>query len=163
MCVLAFTRLIQRERPQLDAYPIMHLNRGPNIQVSDKVFCNWRFMYASWILGPDQGRGHYGIFAKWSILRGSSPRSDLKRLTCRFYQYIKIFKIKVNISAFLAAWMFDNKPYILKIGLRGYCTPGPYFWRLCAFSQKVNNLWTKYPMDLVRNVPRNSEITVLLT
>ena len=20
--------------------------------------------------------------------------------------------------------------------LRGYCTPGPYFWRLCAFSQK---------------------------
>ena len=46
--------------------------------------------------------------------------------------------------------------------LRGYCTSGPYFWRLCAFSQKIKQLRTKYPMDLVRNVPRNSKITVLL-
>ena len=47
--------------------------------------------------------------------------------------------------------------------LRGYCPPGPYFWRLCAFSQKIKQLRTKYPiMDLVRNVPRNSKITVLL-
>ena len=46
--------------------------------------------------------------------------------------------------------------------LRGYCTPGPYFLRLWAFSQKIKQLWTKYPMDLVRNVPRNSKITVLL-
>ena len=46
--------------------------------------------------------------------------------------------------------------------LRGYCTSGPYFWRLCAFSQKIKQLLTKYPMDLVRNVPRNSKITVLL-
>ena len=46
--------------------------------------------------------------------------------------------------------------------LRGYCTPGPYFWRLCAFSQKIKQFRTKYPMDLVRNVPRNSKITVLL-
>ena len=45
--------------------------------------------------------------------------------------------------------------------LREYCTPGPYFWRLCAFSQKIKRLWTKYPMDLVRNVPRNLKITVL--
>ena len=46
--------------------------------------------------------------------------------------------------------------------LRGYCTPGPYFWRLCAFSQKIKQLRTKYPMDMVRNVLRNSKITVLL-
>ena len=46
--------------------------------------------------------------------------------------------------------------------LRGYCTPGPYFWRLCTFSQKIKQLRTKYPMELVRNVPRNSKITVLL-
>ena len=46
--------------------------------------------------------------------------------------------------------------------LRGYCTPGPYFLRLCAFSQKIKQLRTKYPMDLVRNVPRNSNITILL-
>ena len=46
--------------------------------------------------------------------------------------------------------------------LRGYCTSGPYFGRLCAFSQKIKQLWTKYPMNLVWNVPRNSKITVLL-
>ena len=50
----------------------------------------------------------------------------------------------------------------LLIRLRGYCTPGPYFWRLCAFSQKIKQLRTKHPMDLVRNVPRNSKITILL-
>ena len=48
-------------------------------------------------------------------------------------------------------------------GLRGYCTSGPYFWRLCAFSQKIKQLWTKYPMDLVRNVPRNSKSTVFFS
>ena len=46
--------------------------------------------------------------------------------------------------------------------LRGYCTSGPYFRKVYAFSQKIKQLWTKYPMDLVRNVPRNSKITVLL-
>ena len=51
--------------------------------------------------------------------------------------------------------------YLLLL-LRGYCTSGPYFWRLCAFSQKINQIWTKYPMDLVKNVPRNSKITVSL-
>ena len=51
---------------------------------------------------------------------------------------------------------------ILMLSLRGYCTSGPYFWRLCAFSDKIKQLWTKFPMDLVRNIPRNSKITVLL-
>ena len=46
--------------------------------------------------------------------------------------------------------------------LRGYCTSGPYFLRPFAFSQKIKQLWTKKPMDLVTNVPRNSKITVLL-
>ena len=46
--------------------------------------------------------------------------------------------------------------------LRGYCTPGPYFWRFCVFYQKINQLWTKYPMILIRTVPkRNSKIAVL--
>ena len=48
------------------------------------------------------------------------------------------------------------------VWFKGYCTPGSYFWRLCAFPQKIKQLRTKYPMDLVRNVPRNSKITVLL-
>ena len=45
-----------------------------------------------------------------------------------------------------------------QIVLSGYSTPVPYFWRLCAFSQKIKQLWTKYPMDLFRNVPMNSNI-----
>ena len=57
-------------------------------------------------------------------------------------------------------WILSN--FILPGLLRGYCTTGPYFWRLCVFSQKIKQLRTKYPMDLVRNVPRNSKITVLL-
>ena len=35
--------------------------------------------------------------------------------------------------------------------------PWPYFWRFCVFSQKIKQLWTKYPIDLIRNVPRNSK------
>ena len=31
----------------------------------------------------------------------------------------------------------------LKKILRGYSTPGPYFWRPCAFSQKIKQLWKK--------------------
>ena len=27
--------------------------------------------------------------------------------------------------------------------LKGYCTSGPYFWRLFAFSQQIKQLWTK--------------------
>ena len=57
---------------------------------------------------------------------------------------------------------FGRRCWYFHVYLRGYCTPDPYFWRLCAFSQKNRQLWTKYPMDLVRNVPRNSKITVLL-
>ena len=62
-------------------------------------------------------------------------------------------------------WLHDHQVWHESVGirkLRGYCTSGPYFWRLCAFSQKIKQLRTKYPMDLVRNVPRNSKITVLL-
>ena len=29
------------------------------------------------------------------------------------------------------------------------------------FPRKIKQLWTKYPMDLIRNIPRNSRITVL--
>ena len=46
--------------------------------------------------------------------------------------------------------------------LKGAVPPWPYFWRHCAFSQKIKQLWIKYPMDLVRNILRNSKITVLL-
>ena len=56
---------------------------------------------------------------------------------------------------------FIKKNIFIQV-LRGYCTSGPYFWRFCAFSQKIKQPRTKYPMDLVRNVSRNSKITILL-
>ena len=69
-----------------------------------------------------------------------------------------------NRSFSNAYWFYSKNRKIWKgnLYLRGYCTPGPYFWRLCAFSQRIKQHWSKYPMDLVRNVPRNSKITVLL-
>ena len=48
------------------------------------------------------------------------------------------------------------------IEISGTAPLGLIFWRLCAFSQNIKQLWTKNLMDLVRNVPRNSKITVLL-
>ena len=70
---------------------------------------------------------------------------------------VKVYGSKVKFST----WSNGNEIWYGE-SLRGYCTSGPYFWRLCAFSQKIKQLRTKYPMDLVRNVPRNSKITVLL-
>ena len=62
----------------------------------------------------------------------------------------------------LALWELLTTLFSYFYSLRRYCTPGPYFWRLRVFSQKIKQLRTKYPMDLVRNVPRNSKTTVLL-
>ena len=47
--------------------------------------------------------------------------------------------------------------------LKGGTAPqGLIFEDFVHFLKKTKQLWTKYPMDLVRNVPRNSKITVLL-
>ena len=63
-----------------------------------------------------------------------------------------------NFCQILTSLRFSMTNFIL----RGYCTPRPYFGRLCTFSWKIKQLWTKYRMDLVRNVRRNSKITGLL-
>ena len=81
--------------------------------------------------------GSVGFYANWS-----------------WQNYFRLQKTRTNFKGYCSLWE--------GISLRGYCTSGPYFWRLCAFSQKIKQLRTKYPMDLVRNVPRNSKITVLL-
>ena len=69
-------------------------------------------------------------------------------------------QIMFSVMLFVSILTIDllSRVYVL----RGYCTSGPSFWRLFAFSQQIKQLWTKKPMDLVRNVPRNSKITVLL-
>ena len=48
--------------------------------------------------------------------------------------------------------------------LKGVLHPWALFLKnLCIFSKnKAEQLWAKYPIDLVRNVPRNSKITVSL-
>ena len=40
--------------------------------------------------------------------------------------------------------------------------PWTLFLKTLYIFSKYKQLWTKYPMDLVRNVPRNSKTTVLL-
>ena len=84
-------------------------------------------------------------------------------LVACFHFTVEYWVICVNL---LVLFMANKKPKNVNNEtwkmLRGYCTSGPYFWRLCAFSQKIKQLRTKHPMDLVRNVPRNSKITVLL-
>ena len=71
---------------------------------------------------------------------------------------IVIPKVIYLISCHIA---FNSLQYCVW-DVNNYVSSGPYFWRLCAFSQKINQIWTKYPMDLVRDVPRNSKITVSL-
>ena len=71
-------------------------------------------------------------------------------------------EIHCNALSDMCFVVWHTWKFLFKTYLRGYCTSGPCFWRFCAFSQKIKQLRTKYPMDLVRNVPRNSKITILL-
>ena len=105
---------------------------------------------------------HFGIGVrpKW----GLKERSGTKNTGLRNWFFGENRGLKNWILAqfealelkFYKIWGFGTE------SLRGYCTFEPYFWRLYAFSQKIKQLRTKYPMDLVRNVPRNSKFTVLL-
>ena len=83
-----------------------------------------------------------------------------------YQQTRNAFSTGIGINNFIHTLMSCSNIIFRKLMtyylLRGYCTSGPYFWRFCAFSQKIKQLRTKYPMDLVRNVPRNSKITILL-
>ena len=85
----------------------------------------------------------------------------LVTISAEYMEYEQSGNVELNM---MVCWNCENicKKGIICTYLRGYCTSGPYFWRLCAFSQKIKQLWTKYPMDLVRNIPKNSKITVLL-
>ena len=62
------------------------------------------------------------------------------------------FDTKIILISFSIPKIWENKIYMLEFQefknhcfkqLRGYCTPGPYFWRICAFSQKIKQLRTK--------------------
>ena len=41
--------------------------------------------------------------------------------------------------------------------LMGYCTLDLIFKDFVYLLKKIKHLWTKYTMDLIRNVPRNSK------
>ena len=68
------------------------------------------------------------------------------------HQQVNEYPSAVNKCKFIT-WLLINdhkachapRIFLVKINrrkLRGYCTPGPYFWRLCAFSWKIKQLWT---------------------
>ena len=64
--------------------------------------------------------------------------------------FVCIFVVVVSVVCF---FLVENKATfsnncILFLAFKGYSTPGPCFLKLCAFSQKMKQLWTKYPMDL---------------
>ena len=96
------------------------------------------------------------------ILFSSGQDKKSLNLTYTWSTYANARAKQNNCNMFLNYLMLLHRPIVLYTFLRGYCTPGPYFGRLCAFSQNIKQLRTKYSMDLVRNVPRNSKNTVLL-
>ena len=119
------------------------------------------------LLRPWCQPSHYQYFALRSF-------ALYKKYAAHFEDFTILRSCSLYYSRFKKQKLFiDNKyskkkkkilPYnqaIQSRPLRGNSTPGPYFGRLCAFSQKIKQLWTKYSVDLVRNVPRNSKITVL--
>ena len=66
---------------------------------------------------------------------------------CPFFFFFFFFFLVCTVSsdseiAFGTFWLFPEN-YRFLYTSRGYCTPGPYFWRLFAFCQKIKQLWTK--------------------
>ena len=77
---------------------------------------------------------------------------------CQTYTLLNISILYLWKKFFLAKFYLEAGE---KIIITGYSTPRPYFWRLSPFSPKIKQLWTKYPMHLIRNVPRNSKISFI--
>ena len=78
---------------------------------------------------------------------------DTARLTPLSHKMRVVYKVKVygeNETYIVPCWKKHQLNYI---NLRGYSTPGPYFWRLCAFSQTRKQLWTNILWIMVRNIP----------
>ena len=126
------------------------------------------YVHAEWLYPQDSGHGKYAD--SFYQNDSNSPRECHLHLlqsqqawdyhTPILFAFVSdVYK---NCSTSNLCPMTNDTRWLVPLPLRGYSTPGPYFWRLCAFSQNIKQLWTRYPMDLVRNVPRNSQITVLL-
>ena len=109
--------------------------------------------------------------AEKPITRTYTKKYNNVTVNCRIPYYVVDFKVRCmfldKLLMFLAFWplnLFKEHSCMLHVvriwQLRGYCTHGSYFWRLCVFSQKIKQFRTKYPMDLIRK-PRDSKITVL--
>ena len=91
------------------------------------------------------------IFAKEINSNSESPRFVIQQV----YTSTREENILVKISQFL-----NSKRQVTSIQklelcfFKGVLHPWILFWSLCVLSQKINQLWTKHPMDLIRNVPR---------
>ena len=127
----------------LSPHVLIFLTLHPIVLISQCVEMNrWLLLHFSF----------YTSFAPNVIYAHSS----IKHTNKTFFHLRPLMKMLTSLDC--TFWSLT----ITTRSLRGYCTSGPYFWRLCTFSKKIKQLRTKYPMDLVRNVPRNSKITVLL-
>ena len=85
----------------------------------------------------------------------------------RFYMLMQIAACCFFFSVLLTYQFFQPiiRSHLVKrlITFKGVLHPWALFWKtFCIFSQKIKQLRTKYSMDLVRNVPRNSKNTVLI-
>ena len=77
---------------------------------------------------------------------------------------LTLFSLKYSILK-----MKPGMIHIKTMLIRGYCTPSLdlilpapldlVFEDFCVFYPKIKKLSTKYPMDLIKNVPRNSKIS----
>ena len=108
----------------------------------------------------------YACAEKKKITHNAKKRNDseccLARIVCLWMKHGLVGFHYNRLCCMLLMVCHFRKTFILWLILRGYCTSGHYFWRFSAFSQKIKQPRTKYLMDLVRNVPRNSKITILL-
>ena len=67
-----------------------------------------------------------------------------------------------DIKRYIKSVVLDNALCVSKTSFKGVlhtCTLS--FEDSVYFLKKMKQLWTKYPMDLIRNVPINSKIIVL--
>ena len=67
-----------------------------------------------------------------------------------------------DIKRYIKSVVLDNALCVSKTSFKGVLHTCTLFLKTrCIFSKKMKQLWTKYPMDLIRNVPINSKIIVL--
>ena len=153
----------RNDRSLHNTFKLRSNNTGTNNRSREKILhrCHWNR------LGLRTNKmGFYPehIFVRWWEVKVSFVFEEdwANFFQADFPPFIKVFAVATAVLCCPETSVVKLTKWRNIVTLKGYCTPGPYFLRLCTFSQKIKQLRAKYPMDLVRNVPRNSNITILL-